>query len=203
LTQQTPQAAPLQIDPAATALMLMDFQPGIIGMLEDPAPLLDRVAGIREKARDAGLHVGYVRVAFTEEDRGKVGAGNKGFSAIATMPENPMAADAPHTQIHERLAPALDAGEFVVRKTRVGPFNTTDLGEQLSSRGVDTLVLAGISTSGVVLSTVRHAADHDYRIIVLSDSCADSDPDAHRVLTENIFPRQAHVMTTAEFARLI
>ena len=54
----------------------------------------------------------------------------------------------------------------MVRKTRVGAFSTTDLDEQLRQRGVDTLLLAGISTSGVVLSTVRDAHDRDYRVFV-------------------------------------
>ena len=64
-----------------------------------------------------------------------------------------MGADSPATQIDERVAPA--AGDIVVRKVRVGAFGTTDLDQQLRARGVDTLVLAGISTSGVTISTLR------------------------------------------------
>jgi nicotinamidase-related amidase len=60
-------------------------------------------------------------------------------------------------------------------------------------------VLAGIATSGVVLSTVRQAADMDYRLTVLSDGCLDADPEVHRVLTEKVFPRQAEVSTVAEW----
>ena len=60
-------------------------------------------------------------------------------------------------------------------------------------------MLAGISTSGVVLSTLRQAADLDYRITVLADACADPDPEVHRVLTEKVFPRQALVTTTDEW----
>jgi hypothetical protein len=59
----------------------------------------------------------------------------------------------------------------------VGAFTTTDLDRQLRDRAITTLVLAGISTSGVVLSTVREAMDCDYRIVVLEDATADSDPD--------------------------
>jgi nicotinamidase-related amidase len=46
-----------------------------------------------------------------------------------------------------------------------------------------------------VLSTVRQAADLDYRLVVLGDGCLDADPEVHRVLTEKVFPRQADVMT--------
>jgi nicotinamidase-related amidase len=67
----------------------------------------------------------------------------------------------------------------------------------LRANGVETLVLAGIATSGVVASTIRHAADADYRLVVVSDCCADPDPEVHRVLTEKVFGRPATV-TTAE-----
>jgi nicotinamidase-related amidase len=110
-------------------------------------------------------------------------------------------ADAPETQIHERLAPR--DGDIVVRKRRVGSFSTTDLHEQLQARGVETIVLAGISTSGVVLSTVRDGADRDYRIVVLSDASTDFDPEVHEFLTTRVFPRQALVMIADELtARL-
>jgi nicotinamidase-related amidase len=110
-------------------------------------------------------------------------------------------ADSPTTAIDERISPEPD--DIVVRKTRVGPFLTTDLDEQLRRRGIDTLVLAGISTSGVVLSTVRDASDRDYRVVVLSDGCADREPEVHEFLTTRIFPSQATVITTAELAELL
>jgi nicotinamidase-related amidase len=69
----------------------------------------------------------------------------------------------------------------------------------LRARGIDTLVLTGIATSGVVLSTPRQAADLDYRLTVLADGCLDGDPEVHRVLTEKIFPRQADVLTVDDW----
>jgi nicotinamidase-related amidase len=90
-----------------------------------------------------------------------------------------------------------------VRKTRVGPFSTTDLHDQLEARGIGTLILAGISTSGVVLSTVREGHDRDYRLIVLSDLTADREPDVHDFLISRIFPRQADVISSAELPGLL
>src|SRR6201999_3794135 len=86
--------------------------------------------------------------------------------------------------------------EPVIIKHRVGAFLGTDLETLLRARRVETLVLLGIATSGVVLSTLRYAADMDYRIVVASDGCADMDPEVHRVLMEKVFPRQATVSTT-------
>lgn len=81
--------------------------------------------------------------------------------------------------------------------------STTGLGEQLREHGIDTLILAGISTSGVVLSTVRDAADSDYRVFVLADASADRDREVHDFLTGKIFPAQAHVITVAELDTLL
>jgi len=74
------------------------------------------------------------------------------------------------------------ATEVIVTKRRVGAFSTTDLESVLRARQVTCLVLLGIATSGVVLSTVRWAADADYALVVLEDCCADGDEEVQRVL---------------------
>ncbi len=63
------------------------------------------------------------------------------------------------------------------------------------------MILTGIATSGVVLSTLRDAADQDYRMVVIGDCCADADPEVHRVLTEKVFPRQADVIRLDDFLK--
>jgi nicotinamidase-related amidase len=108
----------------------------------------------------------------------------------ATHSESPAAA------IHDHVAPEL--GDIIVRKTRVGTFSTTDLETQPRDRNITTLILAGITTSGVVLSTVRDAHDRDYRVVVLADASADLHSDVHDFLIEKIFPSQAQVITIAE-----
>jgi nicotinamidase-related amidase len=70
----------------------------------------------------------------------------------------------------------------------------------LRARGIDTLVLFGIATSGIVLSTVRAASDLDFKCIVIKDACFDGDAEVHRVLTEKIFTAQATVLTAQAFA---
>ena len=94
-------------------------------------------------------------------------------------------------------------GAIVVRKTRVGAMSTTDLDRRLRDRGIDTLVLAGISTSGVVLSTVVEATDRDYRLYVLSDGTEDPDEQARDVLLGRIFPRRAQIIDTATLRGLL
>jgi nicotinamidase-related amidase len=95
--------------------------------------------------------------------------------------------------MHPDIAPREDA--VVVRKRRVSAFSGSDLGVLLSAHRTEHLLLCGISTSGVVLSTVRQAADLDYRLTVIEDCCVDSDEEVHAVLTCKVFARQAYVVS--------
>lgn len=165
----------------------MDFQPGILGRLADSDALVERTRAAIDEARGDGTHVGFVRVAFDEADLARIPEHSRFAGLAASLPS-----DAPHTQVDERLQP--QDGDIAVRKTRVGAFSTTDLDAQLRARGVTTLELAGISTSGVVLSTVRAAADLDYRLRVRADCCADPDPEVHAFLLERVLPRQAEIV---------
>jgi nicotinamidase-related amidase len=191
---------PPTLDPRRTALLVMDYQPGILGRLEDADALLDRAVDAIAQVRDAGGHIGYVRVAFADEDYVGIPASSR-MGAMVASAGRALHADEPATAVHERIAP--QGGDIVVRKTRVGAFSTTDLEQQLRDREVDTLILAGISTSGVVLSTVRDAHDRDYRLFVLADVSADPEPGVHEFLTGRIFPRQAHVIELAELPGLL
>lgn len=181
-----------RIEPSSAALLCMDFQTGIIGNFAggDVDGLLARTAALLDAARQAKMQVGYVKVGF-RPGYPEVSPNNQSFGAIRSSGR--FEGDAPGTEIHPRVAPR--EGEFVVTKHRVGAFHGTDLDMILRANGVDTLVLAGVATSGVVLSTVRYAADADYRVIVAADCCGDGDPEVHRVLTEKVFPRQARVTT--------
>lgn len=168
----------------------MDVQDGVVERLaERSSAYLDTVVRVRDAARRAGLNVIYVRVAF-RDGAPEVSANNQAFSTL--IASTGLSETSLGTQIHERLAPL--ENEIVVTKRRVSAFAGSDLDVVLRAMDADTLVLCGISTSGVVLSTVRQAADLDFKIIVLSDACADFDPEVHRVLTEKVFPRQALVL---------
>ncbi len=100
-------------------------------------------------------------------------------------------------QIVPAVAPR--SGDIIVTERRVSAFAGSDLEVVLRANDVSTLVLAGIATSGVVLSTLREAADRDYGLKVLSDCCDDSDPEVHHVLMAKVFPRQAEILTAADW----
>jgi nicotinamidase-related amidase len=86
----------------------------------------------------------------------------------------------------------------VVGKHRVNALYGTALDLILRANNIDTLIILGYATSGVVLSTTRYAADLDYRLVIVEDCCADQDPEVHNFLTQRIFPRQAEVVSAIE-----
>jgi nicotinamidase-related amidase len=180
------------------ALLIMDVQNEIVQRFADRPELIQAFPRALEAARRAAIEVIFVRVAF-REGYPEVSARNKSFSTISGR--RGLAASDASTQVHPSVAPR--PGEIVVTKLRVSAFAGSDLEVILRSRRIDTLVLSGIATSGVVLSTLRAAADMDYRLVVLSDACVDADPEVHRVLMEKIFPRQAEVLTVDEWARTL
>ncbi len=180
------------MEPDRTALLVMDVQDGVVQRLGDPQ-MLERTAAAIAAARGCGVRVIYVQVGF-RPGYPEVSARNRTFSGVAQSGQ--FVAD--EVSIHESVAP-LD-GETVVTKRRVSAFAGSDLDVVLRAGQIESLVLTGIATSGVVLSTLRQAADLDFDLIVLSDACADRDDEVHRVLTEKVFPRQAPVMTVADWA---
>jgi len=182
---------------ADTALLLMDLQPGILANYVD-ADYLPRIRRALAAARKADLPVIWVRVAF-RAGYPEVAAANQAFSALSASGR--FIETEPDTQIHPELD--VQPGDVVVTKRRFGAFSGSDLDVVLRGGGIRHLVLAGVSTSGVVLSTLRLAADLDYRLTVLSDGCLDGDAEVHRVLTEKVFPRQASVRTIDDWATTV
>ena len=189
------------IDPARAALLLMDFQPAVLAAVPEGEQALERAHLALAWAREHNVQVAHVRVALAEEDRAAVPAHNKTFAAAASQGwlDDGLA----HTDTHESLVAASREDDIRVRKIRIGAFaSATDLRALLRERGIDTLVLAGLSTGGVVLSTVRQAADEDFRILVLEDATGDPDAEVHRVLTQKLFPQQAEVIVVKELEAL-
>ena len=180
----------------STALLIMDVQRGIVDRFAGHDDgYLDRLGTAIAAARTADVMVGYVTVAF-RPGYPEVSDRNKSFAAIAGSGR--FTDGDPGIHIPAAVTPA--PGEAVVTKRRVSAFAGSDLDVLLRARRIEHLVLAGIATSGVVLSTLRQAADLDYRLTVLADGCLDADAEVHQVLLGKVFPRQAEVTTIADWA---
>jgi nicotinamidase-related amidase len=182
----------------ATVLLVMDVQRGVVERFAGEPGYLPRLQRAITAARASRIPVVYVTVGF-RPGYPEISATNRTFSALASTGR--FADGDPAAEIHPAVAP--QPGDLVVTKRRVSAFTGSDLDVLLRGLGAGTLVLTGIATSGVVLSTLRQAADLDYRLVVLADGCLDADPEVHQVLTGKVFPRQADVLTVAEWeARL-
>jgi len=173
-----------------TALLVMDVQRGIVDRYAQDAGYLARLRRAVDAARTADIRIIYVTVRF-RPGYPEVSPRNKSFATLSQT--TAFSEGDPATAIHPDVTPA--PGDILVTKRRVSAFAGSDLDVVLRAANIDTLVLTGIATSGVVLSTLRQAADLDYRLVVLADAFLDGDAEVHRVLTEKVFPRQAEVLT--------
>ena len=184
----------ITLEPNRSALLVMDFQSDIVSRIPDKVgPVMERAADVVAAARKARVAIVYVVVGF-RPGYPEISARNASFSTLSQSGR--FVVTTPGSDIAPALRP--EEGDVVVVKHRVGAFSGTDLEMILRAKGIDTLVLLGISTSGVILSTVRHGADADYKLVVVSDCCADMDDEVHRVLTEKVFVRQATVVSASE-----
>ncbi len=192
-------AEKLTIDRNRSAVLIMDYQAAVVaGFATDQEPILRRSADVLKAARAAALPVIYVVVGF-RPGYPEVSSRNLTFSGIKQTGR--FANGDSGAEIHPAVAP--QPGDVTVVKHRVSAFAATDLEMILRAHDVETLILFGIATSGVVLSTVRYAADNDYRLVVIKDCCSDRDPEVHNCLVDKVFPRQAAVITASEFLQAL
>jgi nicotinamidase-related amidase len=184
------------LNPARTAVLAMDLQNGIVSIYCTGDPeLIARCADVLKAARAAKMPVIHVRVGF-RPGLPEISSRNPLFGAIKTSERHQQLFHGTGGDIHPALGPAED--DIVVTKHRVSAFEGTDLEMILRSQEIDTLVLFGIATSGVVLSTLLPASDSDYRLIVVRDCCMDTDAELHAALLDKLFARRATVLTAAD-----
>ncbi|WP_259069634.1 cysteine hydrolase family protein [Mucilaginibacter sp. X4EP1] len=177
------------------ALLVMDMQTGILGGYPQFAPLTEKVNQAITVARKKNIPVIFVVVGF-RQGAPEISVNNKSFSSrkdglAGINMEEFMAVDSSVNKLD---------GDILVIKRRVSAFTGSDLEVVLRGLGVQQLVLTGIATSGVVLSTLREAADKDYQLTVLADCCGDPDEETHRVLTTKVFVRQAEVLSVNDWS---
>lgn len=180
-----------------TALLVLDIQNGIIDRLGNNTTTddyLQRLSTTISKARDAGAKIVYVTTSFRP---GYADLHPNNPSTAAIKASNLFIEGDASVQIHPAVSPDSSKGDTIVNKRRVSAFAGTDLDLVLRClEARDDLVVCGLITSGAVLSTVRQAADLDYRLTVLRDLCTDRDPKVHDVLMEKVLPRQARVVSS-------
>jgi nicotinamidase-related amidase len=195
----TPGSRPLTLDPARTAVLVMDMEQFVIGILGSAAQAtLAHTAAAEHTSRQAGVSVVFVATSFAP-GYPEISPNNKTFAGIAGTGK--LIQGSAETRLDPRIAPVGD--EPVIVKHQVGAFSAPPLEQLLRAKNIDTLVLAGLFTRGVVLSTVEAAADLNYRLIVLSDCVADPDAEVNRVLLDKVLPTGADVIDSAQYTRTL
>jgi nicotinamidase-related amidase len=182
--------ADLQLDPKKTALVLIDLQNAIVGMNPVPhaaAQVVENSKKLADAFRVHGALVVYVRVDL-----------NDFMKLSVDQPHN--LGDKPLPAAGSEIAPSagFQPGDILITKRHWGAFAGTDLEQQLKSRGIDTVVLTGISTNAGVESTARQGTGLGFAFVLVEDACSSQNAEHHRFAFENIFPRLARVRTTDE-----
>ena len=183
----------MDIDPKKTAVLGLDIQEGILGFAPQAGAVMANAAKAVETARKGGSLLLHVGIGF-EPGYPEISPRHPRFSMIKGR--GLFIKGSESARIHPSI---FMPGDIVIYKHRVSAFSGNELQMILGSQGIEVLVLFGISTSGVVLSTVRLAGDLDFKCVVIKDACFDSDEEVHRVLTEKVFASQATVITAKEF----
>lgn len=184
------------LDPKKTALLTLDLQHGILTRIPSAGGIRALAGQAVEEGRKKSLRVFHVGLGFEAgypeiPSNDGVFASLKGSGLFLKGTES------------SAFWPELVRKEdTTIYKQRVSAFSENSLHMILRSQGIQNLVLFGIATSGIVLSTLRRAFDLDFNCMVIKDACYDRDEEVHRVLTEKVFPGQAKVLTLEEFRRL-
>jgi nicotinamidase-related amidase len=191
-------AVNFEIHPARTAVLSMDCQSGIVSIYtkDDKDAFLARAAAVLNRARAKGMTVIHVQFGF-RPGLPEVSPRNLLLSSIKSSAQHQSLFQGELGAIAPAIAPG--AGEIVITKHRVSAFAGTDLTMILRAQEIDTLILFGIATSGVVLSTLLEACDADFRVAVIQDCCADRDAALHECLINRFFPTRAVVLAAEEF----
>ena len=191
------------VDPSRTALVVVDIQVdfaaahGVIGRngadMSMAEAAIDRIEALIRGARRTGATVAFMRVVTREEtdsvalttwmDR----RGTPGRGAICR-------ADGGGADYY-RVRP--EPGDIEIEKLQYSSFHASDLDAQLRARGVDTLVVTGISTDCCVDAMARDAFHHNYHVFVVSDACATFDESLH-IGALNVLRQHCALLVTSD-----
>ena len=183
------------IVPAQTALVIMHYQTDILALFPSVAPtLLANARQLCDAARAKGVSVYFAQIQF-----------NPGYPEVSPLNKNGQGIRQLGLFINDTIAPELgqQADEPLIIARRASVFFGTDLQARLSARGIDTLIMAGIASTGVVLSSVAYASDSDFRLFTVKDCCYDPDQVVHDHLFATAFESRTTVLSLAEASLLL
>lgn len=182
----------LELISSRTALVIIDLQEGILPFAGGPhtaQDVVNRAATMAEKFRAAGAPVVMVRVGWSKD-----------FAEALKQPVDaqPAAHALPQNWWDYPVTLGKKDSDIEVTKRQWGAFYGTDLELQLRRRGIDTIVLCGISTNIGVESTARNAWELGFSLVIVEDACSAGSAEQHLGSMTHIFPRISRVRRTQE-----
>lgn len=178
-----------------TALLVMHYQTDIMELFPSVAPtLLANTRQLCDAARAKGVRVYFAKFHFSP-----------GYPEVSPLNKNGQGVKQLGLFVHDRISPELAQrpDEPTIIAHRASVFFGTDLQVRLSADGVDTLIMAGVASTGVMLSSIAHASDADYRLFTVKDCCYDPDPVVHEHLFATAFESRTTVLSLAQALALL
>lgn len=183
------------IAPAQTALVVMHYQTDILGLFPSVAPaLLANTRKLCDAARAKGVSVYFANLRFSP-----------GYPEVSPLNKNGQGIKQLGLFVDDRTSPELgqQVSEPVIIAHRASVFFGTDLQARLLAQGVDSLIMVGIASTGVVLSSVAYASDADFRLYTVKDCCYDPDQVVHEHLFSTAFDSRTTVLSLADALLLL
>lgn len=185
----------LNISPAKTALLVMHYQTDIMALFPSVAPtLLSNTRKLCDAARAKGVSVYFAKIHFSP-----------GYPEVSPLNRNGQGIRQLGLFVEDRISPELgqQAGEPLIVAHRASVFYGTDLQVRLSAQGIDTLMMVGIASTGVMLSSIAYASDADFRLFTVKDCCYDPDPVVHDHLFSSAFDSRTTVLSLADALEIL
>lgn len=179
----------LQIDPQTTALVLIDLQNGIVGRDIKPHSaneIIGRARALADAFRAKNVLVVYVHVQMND------------FLILPSDEKMNLPKDIPAAASEIVEAAGKQPGDLLITKRHWGAFAQTNLEQELRSRKIETIVLAGIATNLGVESTLRQGTGLGFAFITVEDACGTFSPEMQQFAFQYIFPRLSHVRSTEQ-----
>lgn len=173
----------------------MHYQTDILKLFPSVAPtLLANTRRLCDAARAKGISVYFAKIHFSP-----------GYPEVSPLNRNGQGIKRLGLFVDDQIAPELgqQATEPLIIAHRASVFFGTGLQARLAGQGIDTLLMAGIASTGVVLSSVAYASDADFRLFTVKDCCYAPDPVVHDHLFSTAFDSRTTVLSLADALSLL
>jgi maleamate amidohydrolase len=183
------------IVPSRTALIVMHYQTDILGLFPTVAPaLLANTRQLCDAARTQGVAVYFINLRFSP-----------GYPEVSPLNKNGQGIKRLGLFTEDRIAPELGRrdSEPILFAHRASVFFGTGLEAQLVEQGIDSLIMVGIASTGVMFSSVAYASDADFRLYTVKDCCYDPDGIVHEHLFATAFESRTTVLSIGDALALL